>query len=92
MDREVADRKVILYEHYRKEVATKATILARSATPNSQKIKILPQEVLTIMTHCSPHLSTDVRNKHINEVMKRIQFSGYSKEFRFDVYHSAVKA
>ena len=92
MDREVADRKVIPYEHYRKEVATKATIFARSATPNSQKRTILSQEVLRIMTHCSPHLSTDVRNKHINEVMKRIQFSGYSKEFRFDVYNSAVKA
>ena len=89
---EVGNRKLIMYEHYRKEVATKATIHAKSAVPTTIKRTVLTQEVLRVMTHCSPFLPINIRNEHTNEIMKRIQFSGYPKEFRFDVYNSAQKA
>ena len=88
----VENKRQILYEHYRKEVSTKTTIIARSATPMTQKRTILSQELLTIMTHCSPNLPTEVKCNHINHFMKRMQFSGFSKELRFDTYNSAMKA
>ena len=89
---QVGDRKMIIYEHYRKEVATKATVLARSAVPNTLKRTILTQAILRVMRHCSPCLPIDGRIEHINEIMKRIQFSGFPQEFRYDVYNSASMA
>ena len=90
---EEKDRKrIIMYEHYRKGVATKTTIHTRSAVPTKQKKTILTQELLQIMRNCCPQLDEDQRNRHINEYMMRMQFSGYDKEFRFDVYNSANKA
>ena len=84
--------KLIVYEHYRKEEASKATVFAKSATPTKQKRTILSQEVLRILTHCSPNLPNNVRCKHINNLMKRMQFSGYTKDFRYDAYNSGMKA
>ncbi len=81
-----------MYEHYRKEVATKTTIHARSAVPSKQKKTILTQELLQIMRNCCPQLEDNQRNGHINDYMMRMQFSGYDKEFRFDVFSSATKA
>lgn len=77
---------------YRKEVSTKSTVHARSAMGMKQKRSILTQELLTIMNNCSPMLNDTRRKEHINEYMKRIQFSGYDKEFRFDIYNAANKA
>ena len=37
------------------------------------------------MTNCSP-----TTKRHINDYMRRLQFSGYDKEFRY--YNSAKKA
>ena len=82
----------IVYEHYRKEVATRSTVHAKSAMDIKQKRTILTQELLTIMTNCSSRLDEQTRNGHINDFMKRIQFSGYNKEMRYDVYNSAKKA
>ena len=88
----IEGRNLIVYEHYRKEVATKATVHARSALPMRQKKTILTQELLTIMKNCSPNLEEAKRVEHINQFMKRLQFAGYNKEFRFDVFNSASKA
>ena len=85
-------RTKIIYEHYRKEVSTKATVHARSAMGKKQKRSILTQEMLTIMINCSPLLDEERRKEHLNNYMKRLQFSGYDKEFRFDVYNGANKA
>ena len=82
---------MILYEHYRKDVATKATVHARSALPMKQKKTILTQELLTVMRNCSPKLETARKTQHINNFMMRLQFSGYSQEFRFDILNSAKK-
>ena len=57
-----------------------------------QKRSILTQELLTIMNNCSPRLDEATPKKHINEYLKRLQFSGYNKEFRYDIYNSAKKA
>ena len=82
----------VLYEPYRKEVSTKSTVHSRTAMSKKQRRSILTQELLTIMTNCSPQLDEAKPKQHINEYMKRLQFSGYNKEFRYDIYNSAKKA
>ena len=58
----------------------------------NQKRTILTQELLQIMKNCSPNLNLPSINHHINHFLKRMQFSGYNKEMRFDVYNSTRKA
>ena len=85
-------RNFIMYEHYRKEVATVTTVHARSATSSRQKKTIMTQELLTIMKNCSRRLDITVRNTHINNYMLRMQYSGHNRTTRYDVYNSAKKA
>ena len=88
----IEGKRMIVYEHYNKEVSTKAVINAKSAMSNNNKRTILSQELLRIMTHCSRNLPDEIRIKHINEMMRRIQYSGYNKESRYDIVNSALKA
>ena len=43
------------------------------------------------MINCSPLLEETIRKRHVNEYIKRLQFSGYNKEFRYDVYNAGNK-
>lgn len=88
----IEGKRLIVYEHYSKEVSTKAVINAKSAMSDNNKRTILSQEVLRITTHCSRNLPEEVRTNHINDMMKRIQYPGYSKENRYDIVNSALKA
>ena len=81
-----------MYEHYTKEVATKAVINAKSALPTESKRTILTQELLRIMTNCSENLQIETREKHMNNFLKRLQYSGFDKEFRYDVVNAANNA
>ena len=89
---ETEDGTKILYEHYEKKIASKAVINARSSMPMQTKRTVLTQEILRILRHCSPYLSWDRVCIHINNYMKKLQFSGYNKNFRYDVINSALKA
>ena len=82
----------ILYEHYEKEISSKAVIMARSSMPMQTKRTILTQEILRILTHCNTYISWERVCKHINNFMKKLQYSGYDKNFRYDVVNSALKA
>jgi len=88
----IGEQRLIVYEHYSKEVSSKAVINAKSAMSENTKRTILSQEMLRIMTHCSRNLPDKIRNSHINEMMKRIQSSGYNKEKRYDIINSALRA
>lgn len=59
---------------------------------DNTKRTILSQEILRIITHCSRNLPDEIRINHINEMMKKIQNSGYNKERRYDIVNSALKA
>ena len=87
--KEVNGRNLIMYEHYTKEVATKAVIKAKSALPTKSKRTILMQELLRIMTNCSENLQIETREKHMNNFLKRLQYSGFYKEFRYDIVNAA---
>ena len=82
----------IMHEFYRKEMATKSMVHARSAMPMSKKRTIITQELIRVMTRCSPELAWKKIIPHLNEAMKRVQYSGYNKKFRCEVLRSAIKA
>ena len=85
-------RKQIRYEHYEKEMATKAVIHASSAIPYKMKQTVLTQEMLRIMLHCSKNLTRADVLRHLNNFMRKMQYSGYEKAFRYTVAKSAINA
>ena len=86
----VGDGKKVAYEHYEKEIATKAVIHAKSAITTQVKRTVLTQEVLRILLHCNEYVTWEVVCEHINAFMKKMQYSGYTHKFRFDVVNSAI--
>ena len=89
---EIDNEKKIVYEHYEKEMTTKAVIHAKSALPIQTKRTVLTQEVLRILLHCSKYVEWEIVCSHINKFMKKMQFSGYSQPFRCTVVDSALNA
>ena len=89
---EIDGRHVIMHEYYCKEVSSKMMVHASSAISMKTKRVIITQEILRILLNCSKLLSWEITTKHINEMLKRIQYSGYSKKFRFEVVKSALNA
>jgi len=83
---------VIVYELYAKEIASKALINARSATSASVKRTVLSQATLRVLLNCSPLLPWASIVGKVEEMVLRMQYSGYSKKFRYEVVDSAVKA
>ena len=88
----VGNKRLILYEHYEKEMTTKAVIHARSALPTRTKRTVLTQEMLRRLLHCSRHLPWERVCAHANDYMKKLQYSGYDQLFRYNVVRSALKA
>ena len=82
----------IIYEHYEKEMTTKAVIHAKSAVSMQMKRTILTQEVLRILLHCSKYVPWEAVCVHINNFLKKMQYSGYTQPFRYNVVKSALDA
>ena len=83
---------VIMYELYAKEIASKAVIDARSAMSTSVKRTVLTQEVLHVLLNCSPLLPWANVVEKVEEMVLRMQYSGYNKKFRYELVDSVVKA
>ena len=73
-------------------VRVKRRVLPGMSTFRISNMKIDRTTPLRIVKNCCPQLDKAQRNGHINEFLLRMQFSGYDKEFRFDVFNSANKA
>ena len=86
------NKTIIMHEFYSKDVSSKAVINAKSAIPWSTKRTVLTQEVLRVLLNCSKELPWSVPTQHVNEMVLRMQYSGYSKKFRYEVVNSALKA
>ena len=82
----------VLHEYYSKPVSSKSVISNRSAMPLRDKRVVLTQEILRIILRCSPSLPWENVKGHIDNYMMRLQFSGYSTQFRAQVLRSALKA
>ena len=93
MWRQTQERQTrILYEHYEKEMTTKSVIHRRSALPEQVKRTVLTQELLRILLHCSEHIPWKTTCKHVNNFMKKLQYSGYDQTFRHDITRSGLHA
>ena len=87
-----SDRFVVMHEFYMKNASSKSVISARSALPWSVKITVLTQEVLRILLNCSKDLPWERVAAFVSDFMLRMQFSGYSSSFRYQVLNSAFAA
>ena len=51
---------------------------------------VLTQEVLRVLRNCSKLLPWERRVENVNEMVLRMQCSGYSEKFRYEVVNSAL--
>ena len=91
-ERQVGKVSVIMYEFHSKCMASKAVINARSALSWSTKRTVLTQEVLRVLINCSKLLPWERVVENVSAMVLRMQYSGYSKKFRYEVVDSALKA
>ena len=63
-----------------------------SALNMGTKLTGSTQEALRVLLNCSRDLPWENKQTHLDQLSLRMQFSGYTKEFRFHVMSSAVKA
>ena len=82
----------IMYEYYYKMITSKALIHAKSAMDWKIKRTVITQQIITILKNCSKDLPWERKCHHINDMVKRLQFSGYDKKFRYEVVNSALNA
>ena len=81
----------VLFEFYKKEIASKFTVLQRSALGGSTKRNTLFQEALRRLRNCHPDLGWHCKAKHLSEFSNTMRISGYSENYRFDILKGAVK-
>ena len=81
----------IITSHYMKDVSTRAVINERSSHPIQMKRNVMVNEVLRILRNCNQFCPWEEVVKHISYFTKRLQFSGYDQEFRFEVVRKALK-
>jgi len=85
-------RRVILHEHYMKDVSSKFVIHRNSALNLNVKRTILTQQCLRVMLNCSPLLTPEFAINNLNLFMLRLQVSGYDQLFRYQILKSAQMA
>ena len=56
------------------------------------KRTVLTQEMLRILLHCSRYDTWDNVRGHLNNFTKKMQYSGYEQEIRYDITKSAINA
>jgi predicted small metal-binding protein len=81
---------MVLFAHYMKEVASRATIHYRSSHSMSTKRNVMMNEIARIMDNCSEELPDDEWKQHVSYFVKRMQFSEYPEEFREHVVGEAI--
>ena len=69
-------KRVIFYEYYEKLISSKWVIHVNTALPMQCKRTILTQQVLRILLNCSKDLTWQDKTKHVNEFMRKLEFSG----------------
>ena len=80
----------ILHEFYKKPMATRSTLKATTAYPNSQVRAIMVEEVLRRLRNCHPEMSWSERGKHLTKFANEMKHSGHKEHFRQIVFEKAV--
>ena len=89
---EIKELPIILYEFYTNSVASKVKINSRSTLSWNSNRVVLTEEILRVLINCSKLLLWENVTQHVNEVVLRMQYSGYNKKLRNEVVDSALKA
>ena len=87
VDGEMKDQ--ILHSQYTKEMANKFVIHRNSANPLRSKFNILVADLVRVMRNVSQKCPDEERKLKIEEYICRMQYSGYSKRERTEVYKRA---
>ncbi len=74
-----------------KDVSTRGVINERSSHPINMKKNVMINEVMRILRNCNSFLEWEETARHISYFMKRLQFSGYDKKFKYEVVKKALK-
>jgi hypothetical protein len=82
----------ISFEFYRKPMASRLLILARSALPSRTKRAALTQDAIRIMRNCSVDIPWERRAELLSDFSLRMKLSGYPARYRETVFQSALKA
>ena len=80
----------ILHTHYIKEVTSRLVIHEHSAHSPITKFNVCVNEAIRIMKNCSLLLNQNECISHLEYFVKRLIFSGYNHQFRFNVIKAAI--
>ena len=92
MTTERGEEKKILHQHYMKPMANKFVIRSDAAMATETKRTVLTQMCLRVLLNNSEHLPEEAKKDSVKFFMKRMQASGHSEKFRYEVLKSAVSA
>ena len=81
----------VLYSHYMKEVASRATIHYRSSHSRVMKKNVMVNEIGRILGNCSEEIPWDEAAQHVAYFVRRMQFSEYPEEFRQEAVTEAMR-
>ena len=79
----------ISYTFYKKEIASKYTILKRSAISMNTKRTTLFQEGLRHMSHVSHRLPWSKTTRHMSEWSNTMRVSGYNEKEKYKYFYSS---
>ena len=82
----------VLWKHYEKPMNSRIVMGKRSALDDRTKRTIHTQEVLRIYRNTHRDVAEQIRNKDLSNYMKKLQNSGYTREYRKEVLISDNKA
>ena len=92
VETENGKERKILHQHYMKPMANKFVIRSDAAMAMKNKRTILTQMCLRVLLNNSEYLKEEEKKRTVEFFMKRLQASGYSEEFRYEILKSAVSA
>ena len=81
----------VITSHYMKTVSSRAVINKDSSHSENMKLNVMVNESMRILKNCSQYLEWDEVASHLTYFVRRLQFSGYSQKFRYDVISKAFK-
>ena len=84
-------RYKILHSHYIKDVSSRLVIHSRSAHAPGMKFNVCVNEAIRILKNCSSHIEWEEGKSQLEYFAKRLSFSGYDVQYRYNVLKTACE-
>jgi hypothetical protein len=81
----------VVYKFYKKPMANKHTMMARSALSDRVKRSTMTNEAMRRLLCCSPNLDEASRRAVMEDYARMLRRSGYSERFRHEVISDAMR-